>query len=101
MIMRVKQVFVALAVVAAMPAFPQAATSATPPATQTAPKPTAHAAAKPLSEGDRIFQQQCSRCHTAPEGFSPHISGTILMHMRARASFSKHDEEELLRFLNP
>jgi cytochrome c5 len=52
-------------------------------------------------EGDRIFQQNCSRCHTAPEGFSSRISGTIMRHMRVRASLSQHDAEELLRFLNP
>jgi mono/diheme cytochrome c family protein len=53
------------------------------------------------SDGERIFAQQCSRCHTAPDGFSPHISGTIVLHMRVRASLSQHDEQELLHFLNP
>jgi cytochrome c5 len=52
-------------------------------------------------EGQRIFEQNCSRCHTAPDGFSPRISGTVVRHMRVRASLSKHDEQELLRFLNP
>lgn len=52
-------------------------------------------------EGERVFQQNCSRCHAAPEGFSPRISGTVVRHMRVRASLSKHDEQELLRFLNP
>jgi len=51
--------------------------------------------------GDVIFEQQCSRCHNAPEGFSPRISGTVIRHMRVRASLSKHEEEELLHFLNP
>jgi cytochrome c5 len=52
-------------------------------------------------DGESIFQQQCSRCHTTPEGFSPRISGTILRHMRVRASLSQSDEQKLLRFLNP
>lgn len=52
-------------------------------------------------DGDRVFQQNCSRCHNAPEGFSPRISGTIVRHMRVRASLSQHDAEELLRFFNP
>jgi cytochrome c5 len=52
-------------------------------------------------EGDRVFQQNCSRCHAAPEGFSTRISGTVVRHMRARASLSQHDEQVLLRFLNP
>jgi mono/diheme cytochrome c family protein len=55
----------------------------------------------PEDEGDRIFQQNCSRCHRTPDGFSSRISGTIVRHMRVRASLSQHDEEELLRFLNP
>ena len=53
------------------------------------------------SEGQRILQQNCSRCHNPPEGFSPRISGTIVRHMRVRAQLSKHDEQELLRFFNP
>ena len=56
---------------------------------------------EPQDEGDRIFQQNCSRCHWAPDGFSSRISGTIVRHMRVRASLSEHDEQELLRFLNP
>jgi mono/diheme cytochrome c family protein len=52
-------------------------------------------------DGQRIFQQHCSRCHTAPEGFSPRISGTIVRHMRVRASLSEREEKELLRFFNP
>jgi cytochrome c5 len=52
-------------------------------------------------EGQRVFQQHCSRCHTAPNGFSPRISGTVVRHMRVRASLSQHEEEQLLQFLNP
>lgn len=51
--------------------------------------------------GTRIFQQNCSRCHNTPEGFSPRISGTVLRHMSVRASLSMRDKQELLRFLNP
>jgi cytochrome c5 len=61
----------------------------------------AHVAQLHEDEGAHIFQQNCSRCHNTPEGFSSRISGTIVRHMRVRASLSKHDEEELLRFLNP
>jgi len=52
-------------------------------------------------EGQRIFDQNCSRCHAAPNGFSSRISGTVVRHMRVRASLSQRDEQELLRFLNP
>lgn len=53
------------------------------------------------SEGERKFAQNCSRCHNAPQGFSPSISGTIVRHMRVRASLGKQDEEDILHFLNP
>ena len=53
------------------------------------------------NEGERKFAQNCSRCHNPPQSFSPHISGTIVLHMRVRASLSKQDEEDILRFLNP
>jgi mono/diheme cytochrome c family protein len=52
-------------------------------------------------DGQRVFAQNCSRCHTAPESFPPSISGTIVRHMRVRASLSKQDEQALLHFLNP
>jgi hypothetical protein len=53
------------------------------------------------SDGERKFEQNCSRCHNAPENFSPRISGTIVRHMRVRASLSRRDEQDILRFLNP
>ena len=52
-------------------------------------------------DGAKKFEENCSRCHNAPEGFSPRISGTIVRHMRVRASLSKKDTEAILKFLNP
>lgn len=51
--------------------------------------------------GQQVFEQNCSRCHNAPEGFSPSISGTIARHMRVRANLSEADYKALLKFLNP
>ena len=65
------------------------------------PVPAASSSQAHDDEGDRIFQQNCSRCHNAPEGFSPAISGTIVRHMRVRASLSEEDVKKLLHFLNP
>ena len=61
---------------------------------------TAHADDE-ASRGSQVFEQNCSRCHNAPQGFPPQISGTILRHMRVRASLSADDEKALLRFMNP
>ena len=103
MSMSSKLVLFALLLLAQRPVFPQAVSQVHP-----SPAPTSKkqgAASSPsqaqTDEGNRIFEQQCSRCHNAPEGFSPRISGTIVRHMRVRASLSKHDEEELLHFFNP
>ena len=60
-----------------------------------------HTTAAQQSSGERKFNQNCSRCHRTPEGFSPSISGTILKHMRVRASLSEQDERDILLFLNP
>lgn len=51
--------------------------------------------------GQRVFEQNCSRCHNAPEGFSTNISATIATHMRVRAGLSEADYKALLRYLNP
>jgi cytochrome c2 len=95
----------------AMIGMPFMATSQSKAHPQTTPQGTAHAKDKQTAattrdtahqeEGERVFQQNCSRCHTAPDGFSSRISGTVVRHMRVRASLSQHDEQELLRFLNP
>jgi cytochrome c5 len=87
-----------LAGVQAQTTAPTQKSSPTPAAKQQA---ATHTTQPSQSEGERIFAQNCSRCHNAPEGFSPSISGTIVRHMRVRAQLSGHDEQELLHFLNP
>lgn len=74
--------------------------------TRQASHPASHSAPRPMETqsgnvGERVFRQNCSRCHNAPEGFSPRISATIVRHMRMRANLSRHDEQELLKYLNP
>lgn len=53
------------------------------------------------SEGERVFKQNCARCHDAPQGFSSQISKGVVRHMRVRASLSESDERDLMKFLNP
>lgn len=64
-------------------------------------KASAQSAPDEAIRGEKVFQQNCSRCHNAPQGFPPQISGTIVRHMRVRASLSAADERAILRFLNP
>jgi cytochrome c5 len=69
---------------------------------QTPPPQSKHVSSPAYSsEGERVFKQNCSRCHDAPQSFPPQISGTVIRHMRVRASLSDADEKELLKFLNP
>jgi hypothetical protein len=87
---------------AAIPLLSQSDKPATLKPADTKPATAASVHEKQLDDaGSRVFAQNCGRCHTPPDCFSPHISGTIVMHMRARASLSKKDEQDLLRFLNP
>jgi len=51
--------------------------------------------------GQQVFEQNCNRCHHAPEGLPSSISGTVAMHMRVRAGLSDADYKALRRFLNP
>jgi cytochrome c5 len=51
-------------------------------------------------DGERVFEQNCARCHNSPNGFSSRISGTIMRHMRVRANLSRQDEEALLKYFN-
>jgi cytochrome c5 len=69
---------------------------------QASPSQLSHASSSADSDrGERVFKQNCSRCHDAPQSFSPRISGTIVRHMRIRASLSEQDEKAILHFLNP
>ena len=90
-----------LALVTALPLICQSARSSEKSQTRPDDSKTADASSSVESMGEKKFKQNCSRCHEAPEGFSPRISGTIVRHMRVRASLSHQDEEDILHFLNP
>lgn len=74
---------------------PQPQAQATPKKAGAAPKSATE------SDGERVFRENCSRCHNAPEGFSPRITGTIVRHMRVRANLSEKDVKALMSFFNP
>jgi|SRR5665213_2856491 len=96
------RLFLGAAVLLALPLSSQTASTKpapTLPAQHTAQSQDAHGAKQ--RDGNEVFMANCSRCHNAPESFSPRISGTIVRHMRVRAGLSKEDEQAILRFLNP
>jgi mono/diheme cytochrome c family protein len=63
--------------------------------------PAATHTAPHISDGQRVFEQNCSRCHNPPDGFSPRISGTVVRHMRVRANLSEADMKALMKFFHP
>jgi cytochrome c5 len=91
-----------IVLLAAIPLVSQTAKDNTDPAAPTH-KQTSNGSAQPAKEhdGQKVWEQNCSRCHNAPQGFSSHISGTVTRHMRVRAGLSEQDEKALRRFLNP
>lgn len=68
---------------------------------QTAKKAATPATPAAQDPGERKFQENCGRCHTAPEQLSPRITGTVVRHMRVRALLSAEDERDILRYLSP
>jgi mono/diheme cytochrome c family protein len=51
--------------------------------------------------GQRKFEANCSRCHSAPEQLRPSLTGTVVRHMRVRANLSAQDEKDILKYLAP
>jgi cytochrome c5 len=86
-------------ILSSTPALVQAATTAKPP-DRSAGQPVKAASMK-QDTGQRKFEANCGRCHTAPEQLSPSLTGTVARHMRVRASLNAEDEKDILKFLAP
>jgi mono/diheme cytochrome c family protein len=55
----------------------------------------------PAQRGERVFANNCARCHRPPMTIPPQATGTVIMHMRVRARLSSRQEQDLLRYLAP
>jgi cytochrome c5 len=76
--------------------------STTPKPNSTPAKPAVRAdSAKQSDAGGRKFDANCGRCHSAPEQLSPSLTGTVVRHMRVRATLSAQDEKDILKYLAP
>lgn len=67
-------------------------------AQQPDPKPAPLTSAQ---RGERVFADNCSRCHRPPMTIPPQATGTVIMHMRVRARLSQQQQQDLLRYLAP
>jgi mono/diheme cytochrome c family protein len=50
-------------------------------------------------EGERRFRSNCGRCHAAPQKFPPRMMGTIVRHMRVRATITDEDMNLVLYYM--
>lgn len=53
------------------------------------------------SEGEKLFETHCLRCHKPPEDLSPRSAKAVLRHMRVRANLSEKDEQAILQYISP
>ena len=49
--------------------------------------------------GEQRFRANCGRCHAAPQKFPPRMMGTILRHMRVRATITGEDQRLILFYM--
>jgi cytochrome c5 len=95
-----KHIYVGLLLLGAIPMLSQIGSpQPTPAGGQEAKSKAVHVTRK--IDGQQVFEENCSRCHNAPQGFSPSISVAVARHMRVRAGLSQKDAQAILRFLNP
>jgi cytochrome c5 len=50
--------------------------------------------------GEKSFRSNCARCHAAPPKFSPRMVGTIVRHMRVRATITEQDMRLILHYMS-
>jgi cytochrome c5 len=50
-------------------------------------------------EGEKRFHANCGRCHAAPPKIAPRMMGTIIRHMRVRATITDEDMRFILRYM--
>lgn len=95
-----KHIYLSLLLLGAIPVLSQTGSpKPTPAAGQQTKSNAVHGTQK--VDGQQVFEQNCSRCHNTPPGFSPSISVAVARHMRVRAGLSQEDAQAILRFLNP
>jgi cytochrome c2 len=54
-----------------------------------------------VSDGEKLFDIHCQRCHKPPEDLSPREAKIVLRHMRVRANLSEADEQAILKYISP
>jgi hypothetical protein len=50
-------------------------------------------------QGEQRFHANCGRCHAVPQKFPPRMMGTVLRHMRVRATITDQDRRLILFYM--
>jgi cytochrome c5 len=50
-------------------------------------------------QGEQRFRANCGRCHATPQKFPPRVMGTVVRHMRVRATFTDEDMRLILFYM--
>lgn len=50
--------------------------------------------------GEKRFRSNCARCHASPPKFPPRMVGTIVRHMRVRATITEQDMRLILHYMS-
>jgi hypothetical protein len=50
-------------------------------------------------EGEKRFRANCERCHQAPHKFPAAVMGTVIRHMRVRATITDEDMRQILNYM--
>jgi mono/diheme cytochrome c family protein len=50
-------------------------------------------------QGEQRFRANCGRCHATPQKFPPRTMGTIMRHMRVRATITDEDMRLVLFYM--
>lgn len=49
---------------------------------------------------DTAYKNNCTRCHSSVQQYSPQMTKTIIMHMRVRANLPEDTAQAILEYLN-
>ena len=61
---------------------------------------TGQGAAHQGIDPDTAYKNNCTRCHTTIQKYSPQMTKTIIMHMRVKANLPEDTAQAILEFLN-
>ncbi len=54
---------------------------------------------KTTVDPDGAYKNNCMRCHSAVQQYSPSKTATIVMHMRVRANLTEGEAQAILQYL--